>query len=208
MGLFMDLPKRVRKAFGGRTKILEVRFFFIDENLESRNCIKEDGEYYKPIKTIKHIYDNILVNDNNWHFFNEGSYYILRCSEQFYDEVCYELEQAGFGINECGEWIDEQYITRKYQDVYQIMFHGFSVMAMKDYDYEELDYIYDRVSHCFLNHQLLKWIGALMEDDAKIKLDRYWEPTIVSRNALRRMDYMAYIDGRLHEERRAGALKE
>jgi len=135
---------------------------------------------------IKEIYEDILIDDENWHFFYENYYNIIRCSAKFYPKVIKRLQDLGIYYKEKGKWIDGQQATRKHQKIFQGLFHYFTLMALRDYDFEEITGIYDRISHCFLNHQYF------VLEEFRSKYGHQWESYIMSHAAISRADYSAY----------------
>lgn len=132
---------------------------------------------------IKELYNEILYKDDQWHFFYENFYNIIRCSKKFYPKVIKKLKKLDIIYKEKGEWIDEQWATKKYQDVFQIMFHSFTLLALKQYYHSTVGLLYDRVSHCFLNHQYY------VLDEYRDFHGRHWEDILVSECAFNRARY-------------------
>jgi hypothetical protein len=159
-------------------------------------CVGEDGINYdepRAWEIIKEIYTEVLKDDDNWHFFYENNYSIVRCSESFYPEVIEKLKQLDVYYREKGEWVDEQVATIKYQHIYKGLFHYFTLMALEEYDESDIGMIYDRVSHCFLNHQFY-----VLEDYRK-KHGRQWEANIMSSVLIDRAAYTGMLHERGHE---------
>lgn len=141
------------------------------------------------ITMLKRMYNGVLKADPRWHYFNEDYYMIIRFSEKFVEDVADILILHEAGTGDFYTWIDEQSATRKYQHIFEKMFHSFSVMAMQNYDESEFSDILDRVIHCFFNHQLL-FIP---------KLEKAYgtnvEAKLVSLYASARAQYVGYIQG-------------
>ena len=129
---------------------------------------------------IKELYNDILYEDDQWHFFYENFYNIIRCSKKFYPKVIKRLKKLDIVYKEKGEWVDEQPSTRRYQDVFQTMFHSFTMIALKQYHYSMAGLLYDRVSHCFLNHQYY------VLDEYRDFHGRQWESRLVNEVAMGR----------------------
>jgi len=142
---------------------------------------------YKAWEIIKEIYNDILYKDDQWHFFYEDYYNIIRCSAKFYPKVIRRLQDLGVYYKEKGKWIDGQYYTRRYQNIFQGLFHGFTLIALREYDSDEISGIYDRVAHCFFNHQYY-----ILEDFRK-KHGNQWEAYIMNHTAIMRADYGGYL---------------
>jgi len=132
---------------------------------------------------IKEIYNEILYADDEWHFFYENFYNIIRCSKKFYPKLIRKLDKLDVVYKEKGEWVDEQPSTRKHQKIFQKMFNTFTVMALKEYDPSEIKTLYDRVSHCFLNHQYY-----VLEEYREFN-GRQWESRLVNEYAFNRANH-------------------
>ncbi len=174
------------KVLNKEEKIMEVELW----------CIGEEGINFdekRAWEIIKEIHIEVLIDDNNWHFFYENLYNIIRCSESFYPKVIEKLKQLGVYYRERGEWVDEQEATRKYQHIYKGLFHYFTLMALEEYDYNEIHWIYDRVSHCFLNHQFY-----VLEDYRK-KCGKQWEANIMASVLIDRSSYTGMLHEKGHE---------
>lgn len=167
----------VNAVRGKEEKIMEVELWGWGDN----EGINEDEE--KAWALIKFLHHNILINDDRWHFFYENFYNIIRCSESFYPEVIKELDTFGVYYKEKGEWIDDSETVQKYKRIYEGLFHNFSLMALQGYDGNEIYNIYDRLSHCFLNHQFYMLKGH------REKYGRQWEATIMNYTAMHRAEY-------------------
>lgn len=177
--------KLVYAVIGKEEKILEVELWGWGDH----EGINEDE--VKAWALIKYLYRTVLINDEHWHFFYENFYNIIRCSESFYPEVIKELDVFGVCYKEKGEWIDGSETVQKYLPIYKGLFHNFSLMALQGYDGNEIYNIYDRVSHCFLNHQFYMLKGH------REKYGRQWEASIMNYTAMYRAEYtgMMFRDG-------------
>jgi len=178
--------KKIRSFFNkekDNNKILEVELWGL--GTEGINC-----DEYQAWEIIKEIYNDILYEDENWHFFYENYYNIIRCSAKFYPKVIRRLQDLGIYYKENGEWIDGQRSTRKYQKVFQGLFHYFTLMALQEYDSDEISGIYDRVSHCFLNHQFF------ILEDFRLKHGRQWEAYIMNHATICRADHSSYLNAK------------
>ena len=162
---------------GKEERIMEVELWGWGEN----KGINTDEESAWAL--IKYLHRYILCNDDNWHFFYENWYNIIRCSESFYPEVIKELDAFGVYYREKGEWKDGSKIVRKYQDIYKDLFHNFSLLALKEYECKEINTIYDRMSHCFFNHQFY------VLENLREKYGRQWEAILMNNAAMYRAEY-------------------
>lgn len=129
--------------------------------------------------------------------FFEGYYFIVRCSASFYDDVLRYLDTNDITYKEKGLWIDEQSTTRRNQDLYQLMFHAFSELAMRN-EAKNITFNLDRVVHCFLNHQFL----ALHESGVIEKYGVAWEPSLISQNLINRALFVGSILGAQEERKK------
>jgi len=175
--LAAKLRKFVNAVRGKEEKILEVELW----GWGPHKGINEDEENAWAL--IKYLHKHVLYNDDRWHFFYENFYNIIRCSESFYPEVIKELDAFGVYYKEKGEWIDGSKTVKKYQSIYEALFHNFTLMALQEYEYDEIHSIYDRLSHCFLNHQFYALEGF------REKYGRQWEASIMNESAMYRSEY-------------------
>jgi hypothetical protein len=171
---FNELISRFRSE-----KIYEVRLWGLNDESFNKD---EDLAWQVMIE----IYEDVLKDDKNWHFFYENWYNIIRCSASFYPELIKKLDELNVYYVEHGEWVDEQPTTRKHQDIYQGLFHYFTLMSFTGYETDDIKLIYDRVSHCFLNHQFYKL------KNYREKRGRHWESDIMYDVMRGRTDYSAY----------------
>ena len=141
---------------------------------------------------IKGAYYNILFNDPHWHFFWEGKFNLIRCSKEFYDKVIEYLDECGVTYIEKGEWrVDGSDTVNYYKVIYTPLFHQFSMMALEEYDCGEITNIFDRVAHCFLNHQYF----TLKNYRKVLPLPELWEAKIIHENGMYRANYIGYCVG-------------
>lgn len=100
---------------------------------------------------INALYDKVLHKDQNWHFFYEGEYSIIRCSQEFEEKVIEFFEEFDIQYEFNGLWIDGSSVVCKYRKIFQPMLHCFSELAISMDEVDLLD-VADRVTHCFFNH--------------------------------------------------------
>jgi len=175
-----EWKNRHKKTTSDDERIMEVELW----------CVGEEGINFdekRAWEIIKEIYTEVLKDDDNWHFFYENNYNIVRCSESFYLEVIKKLKGLDIYYREKGEWVDEQIATRKYQHIYKGLFHYFTLMALEEYDEDDIGMIYDRVSHCFLNHQFY------VLEDYKNRYGKHWEANIMSNALIGRSAYTGML---------------
>jgi len=84
----------------------------------------ETDEGIEKFKTLLlRLYHTILYKDPNWHYFIEGKYNHLRFSHKFWEEIKDMLDLHEVNYHDLQQWINEQGITREYQDIFQNMNH-------------------------------------------------------------------------------------
>jgi len=140
---------------------------------------------------IKGAYCEVLRNDSEWHFFYEDIYNIIRCLPEFYDELLDYLDECGVLYSQRGVWIDGQPTTLRHQHIFQPMFHTFSLMALEEYNWWTIPNVFDRVAHCFLNHQYLI-LGNYVRTRACPAL---WESFLIQEIAMYRAHYTGRCEG-------------
>jgi hypothetical protein len=182
--------------------------------------LDEDGNLSKLFR----LYINVLLKDNWWHFFREGDYTLIRCTQQSVNEVTqffHNLEIDPEQLEFTEVWKDNIPRTRKYQDEFTYMFHAFSVLSMKMYEEEihlEMDDvmdnftgIFDRVVHCFLNTARTDLKTEGFKPFIPIKNENHvfalWESMIITHNALMRMYSIGNYSGK-REVQRAVRFRE
>lgn len=133
------------------------------------------------------LYRNVLKDDPNWHYFIEGRYNHIRFSWKFWNRIKKILDYYKAEYGNLEEWRDGQKYTRKYQHIFQEMFHTFSVLALQQYDENEIDHLLDRVVHCFINHQTL-FLPEHVE-----KHGQMMEPLLIANNAAYRSAYIGKL---------------
>lgn len=137
-------------------------------------CSKNFNEDYSVFRhVLVQLYNKVLKDDVNWHFFLEGDYNLLRFSYSFLARVLEVLKEQRVnylynrdGTTHIKEWVDEQEATRDHQEHFQKIFHEYSVMAItiEDYTVRKLQNIADRVIHCFYNHQFVNFQDGLRDN--------------------------------------------
>jgi len=148
----------------------------------------------------------VLEEDPKWHFFYEDSYNIIRCSAEFEDALAEYLDECGVEYSSPQVWVDGQTSTFKYQHVFSPMFHTFSMMAViAEYDPDTIENIFDRVYHCFLNHQFLYLCYKYDQDN----LHYLWESKILSNAAISRACFTGHLSSNIsHRDAKKKEYKE
>lgn len=179
-----EWSKNYHKATADDEIMMEVELWGWYEGEDIR-CMNYDEE--EAWALIKHLYYRVLRHDENWHFFYENQYNIIRCSASFFDKVIEELKIFGVYYRIKGEWKDGSATVEKYKHIYKKLFHCFTLMAFEEYEYRDIFRIYDRISHCFLNHQYY----ALK--DMREKEGHQWEARLMALLSVQRADYTGYL---------------
>lgn len=161
----------------------------------------DDADPYETSKNLISLYCDLLRKDPSWHFFNEGDFMVVRCSNLFAKDVKKWLDDNGF-TNYKGpkEWKESTYVTQHFQYKFFLkMFHQISegVMtvifddARNEYgDYEDycIRSIAERIIHAWFNHNMMFAIvfGKKIKDP--IYCQR-WEAEVVGSIAIDRALY-------------------
>ena len=96
------------------------------------------------------------------------------------------LAQIGMSCSERYDW-EESNAVGKYKDIFRVLFHTFSVMAI-ECDRADLYNLYDRVSHCYLNNQYHP------SEDVFRKSGSQWESMILGQTLIDRAAYAGICD--------------
>lgn len=163
------------------------------------------------------MYNEVLVDDDLWHFFREGDYTLIRCDELSLGKLTKMLEDYGImpgQINITDVWVDNIKATRKYQEAFTYIFHGFSVLAMQLYGAEDHGAlkmssnealerfigVFDRVVHCFLNmarsEKKIHGFAPFLPLRRESHLYGAWESSILLHNAIMRMYTLGTFSGK------------
>ena len=173
-----------------------IEFFLLDFN--------EDLD--KAWATINALYDKVLHEDPNWHFFWEGKYSIIRCSQEFEEKVIKFFEEFDIQYKYNGLWIDGASVVCKYSKMFQPMFHCFSELAI-NMDEADLFNVADRVTHCFFNHAYYMAKDHRAPFKHPDSMDSmFWEAEMMARLSVYRAHYIGkytmerYIEKRYKEQ--------
>ena len=182
--------KKLRDFFRDRIKIgitraddneiMEVELWKVEDE-----DINSDEE--RAWEIIKEIHQDVLFDDNNWHFFYENFYNIIRCSKRFYPKLIKKLKKLDIKYEEKGEWIDGSITVERYKPIYQELFHSFTMLALREYNCHDIDTIYDRISHCFFNHQFY------VLEQLRNAFGRQWESHLMGRAAIYRAEHTGIL---------------
>jgi len=196
----MRITKKINSVF---TRLKAATFKIRDENevvefwLEGFNGDLGNADMKKAFAHIIKIYDQILHEDPNWHYFYEANYSLIRCSLRFRKRMEKYFADNWIGYEYKDKWTEAMYVTKEYQEIFKQMFHTFSVLTIELYKNGDGNQLYlaaDRVCHCFHNH-------AFYLANAEGGLGKYnnidmWEANNMSRLAVDRSYYIGLIKGR------------
>jgi len=144
------------------------------------------------------LYKKYLHKDKIWHFFYELYTNIIRCSRRFEGKVQRYLKKQKVDFEVKNEWVDNQEITRKYQDQFQNVFHANSEIIMRmalDPTYKSMDifFVGDRFIHCFLLN--CNYIAKSWKSDSNGK--DHWESYLTHVIADQRRKYIEFLQDEL-----------
>lgn len=150
-------------------------------------------------ETLNLMYAGFLKDDPQWHFFYEGDYSHIRFSKRYVEHVCEYLRSANFTFSEIKRWIDDSPTVEEFKEEFIALFHNFSVIAIKfktnrriEVSAEELEFLADRIIHCFLNHMYYKAMDMYTMDNIH---DTSYELIILSNIAKNRAWYLGRLQG-------------
>ena len=156
------LPKEVRQFLVHKELITEMDN--VRDLMWSDNTIVEfwmdgfnDDGLDKAFEHIVKIYDRILCEDEQWHYFYEDHYSLIRCSYKFSSRVKKYLEENYICYRPITNWNEQTYMTSEYKSIYTTLFHNFSVLIIEMYkkgDGNQLYFAADRIIHPFFNHAI------------------------------------------------------
>ncbi|KXH69819.1 MAG: hypothetical protein AM326_01730 [Candidatus Thorarchaeota archaeon SMTZ-45] len=179
--------------------------------IKIEGCDLDAGDNFKD---LFQCYKEILIEDPIWHFFREGDYTLIRCEDNTVGPVTKYLEdKMGImpgQITVTEEWEDNIKATRRHQEAYAHIFHGFSMLAMMLYE-EEMQYsaneamerfigTFDRIVHCFLNiarsDKKIKGFTPFIPVKKADHVGGIWESALIMHNALMRMYTIGNYSGK------------
>lgn len=160
---------------------------------------------------IRGLYNEILHKDPLWHYFYEGHYSLIRCSKKYMKSVKKFLKKNAVEFKEPVVWQEGFYVTKKYQHIYQHLFHYTSVLAIELDDKKDHAYYLlagDRIIHPFYNQSLYPAKRAgLCERIEKSGMNfQYWEAEQMTTLATDRAYHIGRVVGQ--EEMRKVNKKE
>ncbi len=150
--------------------------------------IKNTGYESNDYAIIITLYNHVLKDDENWHFFYEGDFNIIRFSDEFEEKIFKCLDNTEKNVQLISvdstlvkDWTDDHEIVNEFKDEFIKVFHTNSVFAMKIFqkylNKDEINYqkIADRILHGFFNNN---YYNAVKEREHVKKIgyiDEAWE---------------------------------
>lgn len=108
---------------------------------------------------VDFLYQNILIKDDKWHFFFEGTYHVIRFDEAVEKDIVKLMKEKEELHEELKEyhntwWISNYNenigVTKKYINEFIPIFHNLSLLTIKT-ETNDLWGVTNRVFHCFSN---------------------------------------------------------
>jgi len=130
----------------------------VEFKLEGINGDEQEVAMQEAFDVLFTIYQSVLKEDKDWHFFYEGTYSFLRCGIDYKNNVKRWLDEHNVKYNQpIKEWKEPYDLTNKMQNQFSLVFHSLSVLVMELYfqntqiTEDLICYSADRVIHPFLN---------------------------------------------------------
>lgn len=161
----------------------------------------DDADPYETVKNLISLYCDLLRRDPLWHFFNEGDFMVVRCSNLFSKDVKKWLDDNGF-TNYKGPkaWEESTYVTQHFQyNFFLKMFHQISEGVMTiifddarnvygDYEDYCIRNFAERIIHAWFNHNMM--FAIVFGKKLKRPIDcQRWEAELVGSISLDRALY-------------------
>lgn len=175
-------------------------------NLEDFN-----GDMREAFGTLFYIYQNSLHTDPDWHFFYEGDFTILRCGEEWVEDVRTFLAQKKVSFKwHPKEWKEPWELTLDFQGCFGPIFHSFSVLVMELFKRKQIttrsDELIlnsaDRIIHPFLN--MATYLKYFQAGGGGSKPLVKWEAEVMATLTIQR----AHIAGMIVGEQRMKRIME
>lgn len=138
-------------------------------------------------KFFKGVAQFVLHQDNHWHFFYEGEYSLIRCSEKYASTLEEFLKETHIPYINKGIWIDGSKYIEKYKKMFIPILHNYTLLSLS-LDENDLFLVSDRICHSFFNHctyavpKLRKMYG-----------EHSWESFILSQLLIDRAEYIGRL---------------
>lgn len=159
----------------------------------------DDKSPHDTITNLIDIYSDVLCTDPNWHFFNEGDFMVVRCTNTFAKRVKQYLDDKGFAkYKGPRDWVESTPVTKSFQyrffaQAFHLISEGVITLMMdkevrnNNYDYC-VKWMLERIIHAWFNHNLMPSIvfGKYIKEPISCQM---WESQIVSDLALLRAKY-------------------
>lgn len=145
-------------------------------------------------KFFKGVAQFVLHQDNYWHFFYEGEYSLIRCSEKYAPELEEFLKETHLPYINKGVWVDGSKYVEKYKKMFIPILHNYTLLGLT-LDEKDLFSVSDRICHSFFNHctysvpKLRKTYG-----------EHSWESMMMSYVTVERAEYIGRIKLNEHYE--------
>jgi hypothetical protein len=145
---------------------------------------------------LKDLWLSVLRNDKEWHFFYEGLVIYLRVPDHLESQVLDFLKAQKCKVVDRKPYVENIKTSVKYLKQFVPLFHYYSELAMV-IDPKDLDDVFDRVYHTFLNMtrsegQIDRLEPFCFNRHEAIKL---WESMVLSKAAAARAYTIGYYTG-------------
>ena len=159
------------------------------------------------LEIMREVYRTVLHVDNNWHFFWEGDYTVIRCNPLLahHVEKYFKDDFDDFTVKRTEDGYQENIpVTKKYIEAFIHVFHGYSVLAM-EMDDDDFIEILERNNHCFLNMVTREGLVekyAIPGDRFETHKGMGWEAIVLSHVANLRMYTCVWLYGLFERKKR------
>lgn len=175
--------------------------FWAYEVLDTFYLTEFNRDMDKAWNHIKKIYNYVLYDDPNWHYFYEGSFAIIRCSRTRSRQLKKYLRRNKILFKHIHGWVGENETVSWYWPMFMKLFHNYSLMALVC-DKRDLVLIFDRVTHCFMNN------CEYIADNWRGKLGVRWEAYLQATTAMDRAFNAGKVDLLKGSKSETSALKK
>jgi hypothetical protein len=155
------IPRRLRlKLFKWENKGVTERqdLFWTDDKLVEFWLDGFNENMTLAFAHLVELYNQLLKDDPNWHYFYEDHYSLVRCSLKYRDKVKKFFDDRNIKYKwPATGWSETLYTTSIYKKRFKALFHNFSVLTIEMFNNSDGKYLHeaaDRICHCYLNHAL------------------------------------------------------
>lgn len=143
-------------------------------------------------KVLVTLFLEILHMDSRWHFFWEGEFLHIRCSDEYAEAVvslARDLQNVT-KVDSPVDWIDDNWLVEKHRWFFERQFHNNSTLAMElyaEYGYPSFELfllILDRIAHPLAN----SWFHIAKNAEEKRRMP--FEAALVGDYAVSRALYL------------------